>query len=59
MEPQTVQGTFKPVQIIKTTVPPSMKSAGGTSKSNYHTAYIAVSNKVSDQLQLNGELGNN
>ena len=34
-----------------------MKSAEGTSKPNYRTAYIAVSNEVSDRLQLDGELG--
>ena len=48
-------GTYKPVRIIKTSIPPSMKSA--STKANYRTAYIAVADEISDRLQLDGEMG--
>lgn len=47
-------GYYQPVRIIKTSIPPSMKSA---SKANYRTAYIAVAGEISDRLQLDGDLG--
>ena len=49
-------GEFHPMRIIKTLVPPSMKSANDKARSNFRMAHVAISTVPCDRLQLEGDM---
>jgi hypothetical protein len=49
-------GEFTEMRIIKTLVPPSMKSANDKAKTNYRMAHVAISKQPSDRLQVEGDM---